>query len=82
MNEALNTQSVLINRVSLINFVLPETIKASIQERFIAEQQGKKRKVKAKALATAIKNFQGLLTPQNVINMVSDDRILHLKDPK
>ncbi len=66
--------------MTLLHFVLPEAVQSSIQERFIAEQQGEKRKTEAKALADAVKNFQGLVTPQNVINVVSDDSTLQVKD--
>lgn len=80
MNEALNAQGIVIDRVSLIQFILPSAVQATLQERFIAEQQGEKQKIEAKALAEAVKNFQGLLTPQNEINVVSDDSTLQLKD--
>ncbi|MEB3174895.1 MAG: SPFH domain-containing protein [Cyanobacteriota bacterium] len=82
MNEALNTQGVFINQVSLVHFVLPSAVQLSIQERFIAEQQGEKRKAEAKALAEAVKNFQGLLTPQNEINVVADDSTLQIREKK
>lgn len=82
MNEALNAQGFVIERVSLLNFVLPSSVQSSIQERFITEQQGEKRKAEAKALAEAVKNFQGLLTPQNEINVVADDSTLQIRDKK
>ena len=80
MNQALNAQGLVIERVSLINFVLPEDVKSSIQQRFIAEQQAEKRKTEAKGLADALRNFQGLIAPQNIINVVSDDSTFTVKD--
>ncbi len=80
MNQRLNSQGFVIDQVTLLHFVLPEAVQSSIQERFIAEQQGEKWKTEAKALADAVKNFQGLVTPQNVINVVSDDSTLQVKD--
>lgn len=80
MNQRLNAQGFVIDRVTLLHFVLPEAVQSSIQERFIAEQQGEKRKTEAKALADAVKHFQGLVAPQNVINVVSDDSTLQMED--
>ncbi|TRU99957.1 MAG: hypothetical protein EWV75_04150 [Microcystis wesenbergii Mw_QC_S_20081001_S30D] len=80
MNQALDSQGLVIDGVSLIHFILPEEVKSSIQERFIAEQQAEKRKTEAKGLADALRNFQGLIAPQNVINVVSDDSSFIVKD--
>ncbi|MEB3308719.1 MAG: prohibitin family protein [Snowella sp.] len=82
VNQTLNTQGLVVDKIALTQVNLPEPIEASIKERFIAEQQAEKRKTEAKGLADAIKNFQGLLTPQNVINVAADDSVLHVKDPK
>ena len=80
INQRLNAQGFVIDQVTLLHFVLPEAVQSSIQERFIAEQQGEKRKTEAKALADAVKHFQGLVAPQNVINVVSDDSTLQMED--
>ena len=80
MNESLNAQGIVIDRVSLLQFILPSAVQSTIQERFIAEQQGEKQKIEAKALAEAVKNFQGLVAPQNAINVISDDSTFQLKD--
>ncbi|MBJ7899789.1 MAG: hypothetical protein GC158_07695 [Cyanobacteria bacterium RI_101] len=82
MNESLNAQGFVIDQVSLFHVILPSSVQSSIQERFITEQQGEKRKAEAKALAEAVKNFQGLLTPQNEINVVSDDSTLQIREKK
>ena len=78
--QSLMNQGLVIERVSLINLVLPEEVRSSIQQRFIAEQQAEKRKTEAKGLADALRNFQGLIAPQNVINVVSDDSTFTVKD--
>ncbi len=81
-NQTLNSQGLVIDKIALTQLSLPEPIETSIKERFIAEQKAEKRKTEAKGLADAIKNFQGLLTPQIVINVAADDSVLQVKDPK
>lgn len=80
MNQSLNPQGLLIDRVSLTKFDFPETVKISLQKRFIAGQEAEQRQKQVKEIADALKDLQGLITIKIVINVAADDSILHFKN--
>lgn len=80
MNQSLNPQGLVVDQVSLTRFDFPETVKISLQKRFVAEQEAEKRKIQVKEIAEALKNLEGLITIKIVINVAADDSILNFKN--
>lgn len=82
LQETLKPLGLTVNKVTFQGLVLPETIQATLKERFTAQQLAEKRKIEAKGLADALKQFKDYFPQKTIINIAADDSVLRVQEPK
>jgi regulator of protease activity HflC (stomatin/prohibitin superfamily) len=72
----------VVDKFSLQNVVLPNSVVMSLQDKFIAQQNAEKRMIEAKAIVDGQKLLHGAFSGEKtVVNVVSDDSTFHSNSP-